>query len=442
MVANRRSNWVVLALVALGVNSSAGCKQEEDPYAKSVERAMANYADMAWESHFDAGADADALAQSVVDFTANPDAQSFNFIQVQWGVARESWGFMEGFNIPDGPLQESHRYINASNLDRSYIDFVSNDLSAGLVNDVDGYPSLTKMLLVDLHQIEGNDKVTTGFHAIEFLLWGEDYDAESDGKRDWRNFLDNGEGTAQNQDRRLAYLTFATELLVEDIKGARNEWREDEGEYRSQFLAMEQNEQVRLVLTGMYRLGQDMENRRLELPLMQMDIHADDSTFSDLSNDDLYYGANALQGIYLGRYDEDLIDDQTPEDGPGLHELVRSKATPIDERFRNELAELVAAMDVLRQGDPLEVAVLSDIGSAERTAADDALAKLRQVNMTLLEIATLFGFSLEDGNDDGMETGDGTGDGTTTGTDTGTTTDGTDTTDESGTVFLPPPDMG
>lgn len=434
---------MVLALVALGLTASAGCKQEEDPYAQAVERAMGNYADMAWESHFDAGGDADGLSEAITAFTENPGPQSFNFIQVQWGVARESWGFTEAFNIPEGPMEESHRYINASNIDRSYVDFVSSDLSAGLVNDVDAYPNLTKMLLVDLHQIDGPAKVTTGFHAIEFLLWGEDFDEESDGKRRWTDFLDDGNGTAQNQDRRMAFLTFASELLIEDIKGVRDEWKPDEGEYRSQFLGMDQNEQVRLALTGMYRLGEDMENRRLEMPLMQMDIHADDSPFSDLSNDDLYYGAHALQGIYRGRYDADLIDDQTPEDGPGLHDLVRSKSGMLDERFRGELSELVTAMDVLRQGDPLELAVLAEIGSAERTTADDAVTKLRQVNMTLLEIATLFGLSLEDGTDDGMETGDGTGDGTGT-TDDGTTTGTTDTTDDGtdATVFLPPPDMG
>ena len=185
-----------------------------------------------------------------------------------------------------------------------------------------------------------------------------------------------------------------------------------------------------------------------------MDQNGDHLPYSDLSHKDLYFAAVSIQNLYLGRYDDDLLNESVPEEGDGLSRIVAEKSAPLDEQFRSDLEATVTAMRAVHDGDALEIALLGNIGSAERANAEAALAAVKQQNVTLEEIANLFGFSLDGGSEGGDETGDGsgTGDGTDTGTETGTDTgtttstdtgtDSSDSSDDMGTVFLPNPDMG
>ena len=57
-------------------------------------------------------------------------------------------------------------------MDEAYIDYVEGNLSAGIINDPDTYPVIDAALIESLNEEGGEENVSTGWHAIEFLLWG------------------------------------------------------------------------------------------------------------------------------------------------------------------------------------------------------------------------------------------------------------------------------
>ena len=71
-----------------------------------------------------------------------------------------------------------------------------------------------------LHEADGvESNVATGYHAIEFLLWGQDLNGHGDGagNRPASDFATGAACTGGNCDRRGAYLRAATELLVSHL---------------------------------------------------------------------------------------------------------------------------------------------------------------------------------------------------------------------------------
>src|SRR3546814_14254455 len=81
---------------------------------------------------------------------------------------------------------------------------------------------ITKELLADvLHEAEAVEaNVATGYHAIEFLLWGQDLNGTGPGagNRPASNFS-TADCTGGSCERRGEYLKVATELLIDDQIG-------------------------------------------------------------------------------------------------------------------------------------------------------------------------------------------------------------------------------
>src|SRR5699024_3378338 len=86
-------------------------------------------------------------------------------------------------------------------------------------------PALLESELHQIGQIEAN--VASGYHAIEFLLWGQDLNGTGAGagERPWTDFAQDQRCTNGNCDRRAAYLRAATELLVSDLRWMAQEWQ-------------------------------------------------------------------------------------------------------------------------------------------------------------------------------------------------------------------------
>ena len=98
--------------------------------------------------------------------------------------------------------------------------------SAGIINNAAMYPMLTGEALAELNEMGGEANLATGYHAIEFLLWGQDDEMPGTGagKRPYTDFVTGGGMTASNQARRREYLTAVTDLLVEQLETVRDAW--------------------------------------------------------------------------------------------------------------------------------------------------------------------------------------------------------------------------
>ncbi|MEM1348021.1 MAG: imelysin family protein, partial [Myxococcota bacterium] len=192
--------------LTLAVFVVVGCGSGE-PSEADKQEVVDQYAVVVFESYKESLETATQLDTKIRDFTAAPDSTKFQAAKDAWLVARNPYGQTEGYRFYGGPIDNEEDgpegLINAWPLDENYIDYTRDANGAGLVN---GTAPLTKELLVAQNEKDGEKNISTGYHAIEFLLWGQDAidpANELPGQRPHTDYLDMASGgTAPNADRR------------------------------------------------------------------------------------------------------------------------------------------------------------------------------------------------------------------------------------------------
>ena len=306
---------------------------------------LATYADIAAASYGDSLTTARQLQQAVQALVQDPSAQNLQMARDAWLAARVPYQQTEVYRFGNPIVDEWEGKVNAWPLDEGLIDYVDaagsaptegydENPAAGLNvianaqlsisgQTIDGTEITPDLLENTLHSANGAEaNVATGYHAIEFLLWGQDlgpYDATA-GQRPWTDFAKGNDCTNANCDRRGAYLTAATDLLVSDLQEMAAAWA-PEGEARASI--MQDQDGVNRILTGMGSLSYgEQAGQRMQLGLMLNDPEEEHSCFSDNTHNDHFYDALGVRNIYLGSYTG--IDGRVTE-GPSLRDLVAEK---------------------------------------------------------------------------------------------------------------------
>ncbi|MCB2021356.1 MAG: iron-regulated protein, partial [Burkholderiaceae bacterium] len=159
---------------------------------------LAAYAELAWVRYGDARDAAIRLDEAIDAFLAAPDAASLAAARDAWRAAREAYLVTEVFRFYGGPIDNDddgpEGLINAWPLDEAYIDGVLGDPTTGIINDP--AVALSAETLVGLNEQGGEENIATGYHAIEFLLWGQDHDPDGPGDRPFTDFLTDETATA------------------------------------------------------------------------------------------------------------------------------------------------------------------------------------------------------------------------------------------------------
>ena len=135
-----------------------------------------------------------ALQQTIAAFVAAPSADGLAAARKAWLEAREFYGQSEAFRFYGGPIDDDkgpESRLNALPLDESFIDGVKDQPQAGLIND--RKIALTKKTLASYNERGGEENISTGWHAIEFLLWGQDFNDAGPGQRSFEDFVDGNE---------------------------------------------------------------------------------------------------------------------------------------------------------------------------------------------------------------------------------------------------------
>jgi len=326
-----------------------------------------NYADIAQAGYEDALSTARRLKASVAALIAKPSAETLRVARETWVAARVPYMQTEAFRFGNRIVDEWEGKVNSWPLDEGLIDYVdpsygtatdSNPLYAANVvanrklrvagRTVDT-SRITKKLLADTLQeaekIEAN--VATGYHAIEFLLWGQDLNGTEPGSGN-RPFTDFAKGkacTGGNCDRRAAYLTVATDLLVDDLAFMAAQWK-PKGAARTALDASE-SEALTAIFTGLASLSYgEMAGERMKLGLLLNDPEEEHDCFSDNTHNSHFYDAVGIENVYLGRYKR---VDGSVVSGASVSDLVRAKSQETDERVRKALAETIGRMTTLKQ---------------------------------------------------------------------------------------------
>lgn len=326
-----------LSFVAAAGLVLASCSSDDDqstPVGNQVSKSavIENYANIVYQNYKDAYDDAVALETAINTFVGEPTDANFTEAKNKWRDARESYGTTEAFRFANGPIDDENGpegLLNAWPLDENYIDYVDNNgavLNGGIINDTENFPEITKDLLISLNEDGGEKNISTGYHAIEFLLWGQDLTAPADnlpGQRAYTDFVDEG-GTALNEDRRREYLVVCADLLTDHLSYLVDQWKEG-GEYRGVFLALPEDEALQNMYLGITTLAAaELAVERMDVALANMDQEDEHSCFSDNTHRDVYLNYKGVINVYRGEYGsvsgaslEDLVaqaDAQTAQD--------------------------------------------------------------------------------------------------------------------------------
>ena len=303
--------------VALGLFSSAALSAVDE---RDV---LMHYADLAHAMYSDSLTTAGALQEAVSSLVANPTEDNLNAAKDAWLASRVPYQQSEVYRFGNAIVDDWEGKVNAWPLDEGLIDYVDSGYgseseenpgySANVVanssftfsgEEVDA-SSITKELLADtLHELGGVEaNVATGYHAIEFLLWGQDLNGTGSGAgmRPASDF-DSANCTGGNCDRRVDYLREATDLLVDDLTWMAAQWAPG-GEAHTHFMNVDVNEGLTSIVTGMGSLSYgELAGERMQLGLLLHDPEEEHDCFSDNTHNSHYYDAQGIVNVYTGNY--------------------------------------------------------------------------------------------------------------------------------------------
>lgn len=347
------------------------------------------YAVIAGAGYADAVAAASSLRDAIAAYVASPTPETRDAARAAWIDSRTPYRQTEAFRFYGGPIDdpdsEPEGRINAWPLDEATIDYVEGDADAGVINDLDAFPTIDAISILTANFQNGEADVKTGYHAIEFLLWGQDRSDDGPGARPATDYVTGGDGTAANQDRRGAYLLVAAELLVADLAWVVDRWQPGDGSYHDAFHAEPAVEALRRILTGIGTLASsELSGERMLTAYENQDQEDEHSCFSDTTLDDILGNARGIDNVYFGRYGT--------IDGPGLDELVAARDPELDAEMQARLAAMLDAIEAIP--GPFDQAIRGDDDAPGRAAVLAAVRAVQDVGASVEDIAVLFGIEI------------------------------------------------
>jgi putative iron-regulated protein len=373
----------------LGVAPGVYAQTATPPDSSAVLR---HYAVLVQASYTDTLAAALEMQQHVQAFLAAPSAERLAQARKSWREAREWYGQTEAFRFYGGPIDDDkgpEGRLNSWPLDESYIDYVQGRSGAGIVGD--GRTQISKAVLSRLNERGGEENIAAGWHAIEFLLWGQDLDADGPGARPFSDYVD---GKAPNADRRRQYLGVATELLIDDLRSLVDAWAPQARNYREDFERGGQDS-LRAIIVGLGSLSRgELAGERMEVALNTQDQEDEHSCFSDNTHRDIVNNALGIQNVWLGRF---ARRDGSILQGASLHDLVAARDAALAERSSRQIAASVAAARAIQPPFDRETLGGSDAPGPQRVRkaidslvaqSKDLVAVAASLGITRLTLAT------------------------------------------------------
>ncbi len=346
---------------------------------------LTTYSDIALAKYEDALTTAQTLQARVQALIDKPSAAALTAARNAWKAARVPYQQSEVYRFGNKIVDDWEGQVNSWPLDEGMIDYVdaktygeSNEDNPLYTANVIAHPKLkiagedfdatelNAVTLRKLHEADGVEaNVATGYHAIEFLLWGQDINGtgKGAGNRPWTDYAKGASCTHGNCDRRGAYLTAVTGLLVEDLEEMVGNWQAD-GAARKAMTADGMDRGLAMIFIGMGSLSYgELAGQRMKLGLMLHDPEEEHDCFSDNTHNSHYYDAMGIRDAYLGSYKR--IDGKTVVKGPALADLVKAKAPAVDTELRKLLSATMDKMTVLKKtADSGEMAYDQMIGEA------------------------------------------------------------------------------
>ncbi len=403
---------------ATGAESDSGQSDGEEPApdprdgwpaSAALDSALETYADIVHASYEDTLEGALALQNAVEDFLAEPSAEALERARGAWRESREPYLQTEVYRFYEGPIDAEgsgpEAFLNAWPLDEAHIDYVASSAGAvvegdsgvdagawpgievsGLINDEDF--EIDAANLMAQNERGGEKNISTGYHAIEFLLWGQDWNADGPGERPYTDFIEGEDATAPNGARRREYLSVVTELLVESLQPLVEAWAPDEDNYRAEFV-QGGSASLQKILTGMIVLsGFETGGERLQAALDALDQEEEHSCFSDNTHRDMVGDAQGVLNVLSGSYQR---TDGSLVEGTAIVELIAENDPELAEELEARALSSVELAEALQPPFDREIAPGNDEGHARVQALIDSLFEQEEL---LTDVFHGYGFDV------------------------------------------------
>lgn len=367
---------------------SVACSKDDDSagfsWPSSTADAVSTYSEIAEASYADALSTAAALDAALEGLVAVPTAAAMSAARDAWIESREPYLQTEVYRFYDGPIDNPEDgpegLLNAWPMDEQYIDYIEGDPTSGIVNGTD---EITAESLEAANEVGGETNIATGYHAIEFLLWGQDLSDTGPGDRAHTDY-----STADNAERRGLYLTTVGDLLQNHLSQVHEQWAQG-APYRTGF---ESDEQAAFekILTGMIILsGFETGGERLQAALDSKDQENEHSCFSDNTHRDMIQDIQGIKNVWEGSYTR---TDGSRVSGTSIASVVGAVDADLAARLTDKISESLSLANAMEVPFDQEIAAANAEGNARVQALVVSLQEQEQI---LFEVFDLFELSVE-----------------------------------------------
>lgn len=385
------------------------CKSDDDatPDAgvETVERAdvVSNYANIVYQSYLDSYNGAVDLQTAVNTLVATPSEANLEAAKTAWLSARDIYGQTEAYRECNGPIDTSNEswsldnegQMNAWPMDEAYVDYISTvdpDTQAfagsftSIIADEVTYPTISENLIIELNEGVNDKSISTGWHAIEFLLWGQDNTLPSEDLAGQREFTDFA--TLEDADRRGDYLQAATDLLVSDLNDLVVTWNVG-GAYRLVFEALDEDVALRQFVNGAFFIaGDELSSERMLVAVNNTDgvggtgQEDEHSCFSDNTHNDVWANAQGVYNVVFGTYSTiegasfyDLVLQENPTQAAVLQTSADTAMAAVNAVRNNDLPfdQLIGEESITNPGVVLEAVIALEALANQISASATAI---------------------------------------------------------------------
>jgi putative iron-regulated protein len=280
-------------------------------------------------------------------------------------------GPIDNTNGPEGNL-------NAWPLDEAYVDYMYDVATHSKVNNgliADSTFEINTTNLRSVNEDGGETYISIGYHALEFLLWGQDlnYDPVSNssnnfdaaGQRTYSDYL-----TERFADRRKKYLNVTAQILVDDLTYLVNAWKKDAwGE--TAFLSKSPDQALTEIMTGMAMLSKgELAGERMFVAVNNRDQEDEHSCFSDNTHRDIYTNALGIKNVYLGSYGSIL--------GASIQDLLKNQNKELEEKLSAQFNSTWETIEAVNTHAPFDAQLLEETVTGSGVIMTAVLALQKQ----------------------------------------------------------------
>jgi putative iron-regulated protein len=385
MIRNLMGFSVLCLMFAFLISCGGSSSSNSSTSSLKKSDVIKNYSDVVLSTYQESLSKAQLLKVAIDSFVANPSEGTHLAAKSAWLIARIPYGQTEAFRFYGGPIDNEDTgpepLINDWPMDEAHIDYVNSDTTGlNIINNLVEYPVLSKAIIENLNESGGEKNISVGYHAIEFLLWGQDLSVSGPGARLYTDFVEGVSGTNANQKRRKEYLSICAEALVDHLTYLVSEWSEGSStNYRATFLALSEKEALLKIVTGIEELSfGELASERMNVALVNHDQEDEHSCFSDNTNIDILMNATGISNVILGKF----VDANLSVKGSSnlsIYELLKTINPTKAEALKSKMESTLATIALIQAPFDQEVSQANVEGNARVKAGVTVLKGLNEL---------------------------------------------------------------